>query len=417
MLRTSLGFHTLSLILPINVDDVYLLIHDFLVYSHATGKIKMCHTYKKDGRVVSEPFRVRDDGTFLLPLKTTVTYRTDTGVSWEIHSRTNDPLYKSYYIVSVINPKLLAGISDYITASNLNNMDAAIREFDLEAKRISPILKDFKSYHISRIDYCVNFSLAELVPMCTREQIMCLIKRSNIPNAYTEWTEYDPVAHRQKSKLSSFYLMGNYVNINCYSKYMQLEEKSKENQKRGYSPIPLEVMENASDIIRFEVQCKYLRTYTLTQKALQDLPGGIDVYKILLCHMTCIDQIEIYYSKTIGKADWYTLQDGIKKIKSHNFNYQKEKRLVEALQVVNQCRSVAKAKELYQGAELTAFKRTLKELSSMGINPVTIPKEWGIKHIPNLLYVYFDKVQADRQHEEMKAMFDKLVLEEMGMGS
>ena len=39
-----------------------------------------------------------------------------------------------------------------------------------------------------------------------------------------------------------------------------------------------------------------------------------------------------------------------------------------------------------------AFKQTLKELADFNINPVTIPREWNIKHIPNFLRTYFDKL-------------------------
>lgn len=34
----------------------------------------------------------------------------------------------------------------------------------------------------------------------------------------------------------------------------------------------------------------------------------------------------------------------------------------------------------------------MRELAQLGINPVTIPDEWGIDHLPNLLGAYFDKV-------------------------
>lgn len=53
---------------------------------------------------------------------------------------------------------------------------------------------------------------------------------------------------------------------------------------------------------------------------------------------------------------------------------------------------LVKAKESYQGRELDAFKRTLKELAVLNINPVTIPREWHIDHIPNLLRSYLKQL-------------------------
>lgn len=35
------------------------------------------------------------------------------------------------------------------------------------------------------------------------------------------------------------------------------------------------------------------------------------------------------------------------------------------------------------------------DLSDINVNPVTIPKEWGIRHIPNLLYSYFEQAQKE----------------------
>lgn len=70
--------------------------------------------------------------------------------------------------------------------------------------------------------------------------------------------------------------------------------------------------------------------------------------------------------------------------------------MIDALVLVNRCRSLAKAKENLNGSELEAFKRTLKELSGLNINPVTIPKEWGYRYIPNLLYTYYDKAQKEK---------------------
>lgn len=76
--------------------------------------------------------------------------------------------------------------------------------------------------------------------------------------------------------------------------------------------------------------------------------------------------------------------------------------MIKALKLVNDCRSVARAKAAYQGSDLDAFKRTLNDLSSLRINPVTIPREWGIKHIPNLLYAYFDKVTEEKQKADIE---------------
>ena len=85
-----------------------------------------------------------------------------------------------------------------------------------------------------------------------------------------------------------------------------------------------------------------------------------------------------------------------------DINKQKKERLISALQEVSQCRSLARAKALHQGEDLAAFKRTLKDLSDIGINPVTIPREWGISHIPNLMHTFNDLSLARMAFPEMQ---------------
>jgi len=78
-----------------------------------------------------------------------------------------------------------------------------------------------------------------------------------------------------------------------------------------------------------------------------------------------------------------------------NFNSQKEQRLISAVKDVSQCRSLAKAKASCQDKELIAFKNTLKELAVLNINPVTIHREWNIKHIPNFLRANFTEIMRE----------------------
>ena len=109
-------------------------------------------------------------------------------------------------------------------------------------------------------------------------------------------------------------------------------------------------------------------------------------------------------------GDWYTLQEAIQKVKSECFNIQHENRLITALQLINQKRNIPKAKEQLSNNELDQFKMTLKELSDLGINPVTIPRPWGISRIPNLLHTYYYLAQENnmRQYKLLSSKKNKL---------
>lgn len=405
-MRSSLGFHTMTLSLNLDCWDYSQLIKDFTKYSHDTGLIQM---YYVDGRENYIKYQPANDNSAIPIYLIIKYYQEDRGIKWQIRCNTWGQGSTSYFVEATINPKILGGIHDYTTAATYDDMEATITNFNLESSRISSILKDFNYYKLTRIDYCVNFDLNELAPGCDPELMMNLIKRENIPSHYKEWTEYDDTAHRNKSRPGSFYLKNLSVNINCYSKYMQLQERSRKNESNGFPPIPQATLDAARGIIRFEVQCKYHKVYNYSSRAKESGNHNYNKYEDLLTHETCIGIIDSYFKEVIGRGDWYTLQDAIRKIESHNFNQQKEDRLIDALKIVNQCRSLAKAKNTFQDKEQKAFKRTIKELFSLNINPVTIPKEWGINHIPNLLYAYYDKVGEEKSKQQMEEFQKELL--------
>ena len=204
--------------------------------------------------------------------------------------------------------------------------------------------------------------------------------------------KYDDTAHRMKSRPESFYLKSNSVNINYYSKYLQLLNVSKENVEKGYTPVDPEILDASRNIFRFEVQCKYHKIYSMSQEAERLGDYSVHKSKSLLEPIKCIKIISDYYARVIRKGDWYPLSEAIQIIKSKGFNRQRKDRLIQALKYVSQCRSLANAKASYKGKELAAFKQTLKELEALNINPVTIPREWHIDHIPNLLRSCLDQL-------------------------
>lgn len=387
MIKSSLGFHTITLDMSLTDTDVHKLLMDFKEYSE-TIALKMY--WNKEGKYVT--YYPSSD---YLPTDMKIYFDgEDKGIHWHIYS--DDRYLGLVYIIEVtINPKILARIIDYLTAATYSEMNGAIINFYYESKKISPLLGRFNDYRIKRVDYCINICLDDFISTYDPEQMMNLIKRSDIPPHFKEWMEYDDTSHRRKSKSESFYLCSKSVNINYYSKYLQLLNRSQENVDKGYDPISQEIIDASHDIIRFEVQCKYHKTYALNKKAKKSGNECRNKYESLLDPLTCVEIVSDYYKRVVGKGDWYSLSEAVRIIQSKNFNSQKENRYIDALKCVSQCRSLAKSKASYQDNELIAFKKTLKELADLGINPVTIPREWNIKHIPNFLRAYFDGLMKD----------------------
>jgi hypothetical protein len=314
-------------------------------------------------------------------------------------------------VKAIITPRVLLN-SDYLSVANESDFDKFKTVFSTEASKISPILGNIDSYSMSRNDYCINFDLKALGIPCTAEQMMVLIKRSNIPSHFTERTEYSKISKRHKADKDSFYLESGSVVINCYDKYAQLI--------RVFPSCPN--IENAKGIIRFEVQCRYGKLYSMTkngicqskiskisdEKSLIELYGDILYGRhvaipmdVLLSDDVCVEVIDKYFDKIILQGDYYTLSDAKTKIQSVDCHQKKKDRLIGALTLINRCRGISRAKESLSGEKLETFKRSLKDLNKMRINPVTIPKEWGIRHIPNLLSAYHNKISEERNKERV----------------
>ncbi len=151
------------------LDNEYNLIMDFKRYSQHTGGIRM-YSDNHGNEVIKF-------------------YKTDKGIEWLIRSDVwHERLRMETGIVEVkINPKILIGTRDYITAADYNDMYTVISKFNRISKEISPLLRTFDNYTFKRIDYCINFSLNELASGASCEQVMALIKRSSIPSHYVEW--------------------------------------------------------------------------------------------------------------------------------------------------------------------------------------------------------------------------------------
>lgn len=396
MNKTSLGFHTFTIFLKLTRKEARTLFHDFKSYAEKTGKLKIFPI----GR--NKIINTSDEIQNWLSLSGQHYYIADypnqhKGILWLWRFGFISPGFiklgevdKSCSIKATINPKILLGEQDYLAASTVDYLPDVEALFNIEAKKISPILGEFKHYTISRPDYCVNFDLKELEIPCTSEQMITLIKRGDIPSHYSEREEPDKISKRNKTDKNSFYLESKSVTINCYRKRSQLEKK--------FTNCP--DIESAENIIRFEVQCNYLKTYLLA-KSIRYKPdiSKSDIIREMLSPDFCAHIIKDYFRRVVRDGDYFTLDGAIKDVKSNHFRYPKEERLINVLKDINQFRGIHKVKAMLHGEELVTFKRTLNDLCSIGINPVTIPRDWGIPRIPNLLNTYYNCI-SDEQAEK-----------------
>jgi hypothetical protein len=254
---------------------------------------------------------------------------------------------------------------------------------------------------------------------CTPEQAMTLIKRGDMPFHYKEWKKYDETAHRMKAEDDSFYLKSGSANVNYYLKSKQLKNKFNDCPQR----------EKASRLLRLEIQCKYPKLYNLSKslrhtskyhvsyddltedersiRFLYDIRNPSVPIDIVLSDEISNDVIERYFYKIVRKGNYFTLDGARWMVEKNNFRQEKKDRLLYTLELVNECRSIAKAKDSLIGLDLQDFKRSLKDLDNILVNPVTIPRSWGIKYIPNLLTAYYDSIYEQRLLYENEYLFSQ----------
>lgn len=138
MLRSSLGFHTMTLSLSLLHDEADKLLIDFSTYE----LIKM---YIKNKR--NEPIIYYHKNP-IMPLKVDIylegKYR---GIKWCVRASENPSGFSGYILEVTINPKILAGIYDYLTAATYIDMRTAITNFNNVSKKYHP--------------YCIHFLITK----------------------------------------------------------------------------------------------------------------------------------------------------------------------------------------------------------------------------------------------------------------
>lgn len=378
---SSIGFHTLSLYKKLTNKEAGLLYMAFK--DHNDAYIIPDKNNKSVPKNNNDPFFFSFSNYYYV-----IYNDKNKGLSWKLRTSVSSPYFRSKSenehkpcsIQVKINPKIFTGITDYTATSAWECLKDVETRFNLEANKISPVLGDFGSYLLNRIDYCVNFHLKELCRSCTPEQVITLFKRGNIPERYEERKEYDyHTSHRNKTDKNTFYLQSKSVTVNCYWKYYQLQKEF----------LDCPDIDNSLDVIRFEIQCKYLKVYSMSKNLKESMDcDNPELISSMLSDDVSNSIVTKYYNKIIRKGDYYPLETAKRIVRDNRFQSQKEERLINALNLINRCRGISKAKAELRGEEFEDFKRSMRELEALGINPVTIPREWGIRHIPNLLDTY-----------------------------
>ena len=412
-MKSAIGLHTTNISQGLKMEEEFSLNSAFYDYMRKGGQITKEPIKNKKGQVIGLEYAYKKDHS--------------TGIRWKVFNIEGKNNLRIYRVQAIINPKvLLSKDKDYIGITTESDIHEIKDAFNNVARKISPILGSFDSYSISRVDYCGNFYLEELKIPCTPERMMKLIKMGDIPAHYVEWTKYDNTSRRKKTNPSSFYLVSGSVVVNCYDKGAQLKNDEKH---------PCQNKEDAEDLIRFEIQYKNRKLHAMWKNymcvSLEPEPSiptfsneeeMDEFYRELmtrqrpalpiepfLSNAICVEVIDKYFRKILRSGDYYTLEKARDIIKMCRFRPKREEKLIKALKMTNDHRGIYKTKLRLMGKDLLEYNRMLNDLDELGINPVTIPRHWGIEHIPNLLNAYYNKC-ADVQNDKRRREWERKLL-------
>lgn len=431
---TSIGYHTFAISMNLMQEEADLLFKDFKKYRDNTNEI--C--------IIKKEYDIDPSGRHYI-----IVYpNQEKGISWKLRFSNRaffiNGEFMTCTIKAIINPKILVGEKTYIVAATAAYLKEVEKIFNQEAEKISLLLRKFHCYTLNRLDYCINFDVSELILDCypysypselkkeLPKFIMKLIKNADIPEHFSE----------QYKDEFQFYLKSNSVVINCYWKYDDLSRNFSECQD----------LESSQNIIRFEVQYKYPKVFKelkdmkrrqerirsiliqrgkkqeqgycnslesykdknyselkQTQEAwetIKNTPEKSTLIEDMLSDYKCIETIHNYFYKVVKIGNYYTFKEARRIIERNVSKWEKIVRLTNTLKLIHQCGGIAKVKASLQGKALEEFRMSLRDLAALRINPVIIPKDWGISYIPDLLGNYYDiegeevrKIQLEEENK------------------
>lgn len=290
-----------------------------------------------------------------------------------------------YHAIEIrLNPKVLIQENEYVKVARASDYNDIRDQFKKVLKPIQKLFEENPShgvyrfnalseYQVKRFDYCINIR-TEL-----HEVYMGLIKRADVPARFIVMSELDEKTGRRKSYDQSFYIQTkkHSVGINFYNKQYQMH--------KGFEDY--EMLEDACNIIRLEIQCLAGKTNSMKQKHEWKYRDFINFANDDIARKMIYD----YYEKTVGFEDYFTLSEAKRRVETCcNYRGKTKAKIIEVLELVNQKRSIHQARLAYSenlenSDDVAEFNSMIKKIRKSGINPVTIPVNWGYDHIPNLV--------------------------------
>ncbi|WP_019911542.1 hypothetical protein [Paenibacillus sp. HW567] len=327
--------HTMEIVFPITDEELFWDIEEWLNLDVSRGVYENTY-YSPNG------FReIR-----------LIHYTLDTGLTYRA-------------IEILLNPKLLLNPEMLIQSTTMAEIPLVPEAFDRRLRTIfgnlSEALPTFNHWNCKRIDLCTDLVIENV------DEYTQLFQHSRTPNRhFTLHNEF----------VGSAYYTSRSLIVNIYNK----ENETEKRLKNEHTTIRIEHLEEARNILRIEIQCRgnkinYIkRKEGLPDKRIEHFLNAQLAESILLT----------YFDRSVGLGDFYSLSYARRRVRQLVRQKRTQDNLIGMLRLVKDAGSVDAAKEQFMlTASKEVFNRRVKALGNLGINPVTIPSDWGINQLPN----------------------------------
>lgn len=324
------------------------------------------------------------------------------GITFIKFHKVNKLNFKSRCVGMKINFLRLIEKKDRINTLTPKKVAKMADKFNKVIKTLHKDLPDFYEWTTNRIDYCINIKTPHV------KEYIKLFQSGNIPRFFA--IPLDKNKHL-RHRVGSLYYTNKSTNINFYDKQDELKnQQAQDISKKSTSFITDEHIKQSENILRLEVQCKQGKTNYLKCKYDLDTKH----IKYFLNADMSRHAIEKAYKDCIGYGNFFTLKTARKLVQNLDNITQKTKDTYqEILQNVAISRGVYNYLSKLSDQERLTKIRQIRNLNRYGINPITIPKDMGIKdslnkyqdNLPSLICDinnYFARLNLRQVYKEIK---------------
>ena len=274
----------------------------------------------------------------------------------------------SYYRPSTIVTEISSVSSMGFVLQSENDISKIADEYNKMVGKLSKLIPDFSKGMVSDIEYKIAFDLNELGYDKVTDELCDLVQRIFPDSPYSDRMYWSLSGINESVSVI-------YFRDCCKNKPVP----TKETQKYSTNVISFSVNTSKSDVIDLVFSDKFKpeinkNAYLLTMKG-------------LFSEKKIKDFIRKYFESTIMRGNYFKLALAVEAVQNCDLSQEKKNDMVSALKYISDSGDIDKARLYIVRKHLGGldYDGALKNLVSIGVNPITIDEKCDIEFIPGLL--------------------------------